>query len=136
MDLKTWLVCDAEELLDVSVDAAGQESPAVAFERHSVRPDQKLLEVPGDVVSAYGTPDDKFGVVHERHWLIARERKLLLEEGEERVSVFPVHVHFLQELEFGFIAIARTDVLQGQKDLFICAVFLKTQNKDRLLSES
>lgn len=123
--LKYILIGYAEKFLDVSLDVAGQVSPAVAFEWHSIRSDKKLLEIPSDVVSAYGTPHDKFGVVHEGHWVIAWEWKFLLQEDEERVSAFPVHVDLLQELKFRFIAIAWTDILQGQKDLFILTVFLK-----------
>ncbi len=110
-DHKTILVGYAEKFLDVSLDVAGQVSPAVAFERHSIRPNEKLLEIPSDVISAHGTPHDQFGVVHEGHWLIAREWKFLLEKDEERVGGFPVHVDFLQELEFRFKAIARTEIL-------------------------
>ncbi len=110
-DHKTILVGYAEKFLDVFLDVAGQVSPAVAFEWHSIRSNEKLLEIPSDVVSAHGTPHDRFGVVHERHWLIAREWKFLLEEDEERVGGFPVHVDFLQDLEFRFKAIARTDIL-------------------------
>ncbi len=110
-DHKTILVGYAEKFLDVSLDVAGQVSPAVAFEWHSIRPNEKLLEIPSDVISAHGTPHDQFGVVHEGHWLIAREWKFLLEKDEERVGGFPVHVDFLQELEFRFKAIARTDIL-------------------------
>lgn len=108
---KTILVGYAEKFLDVSLDVAGQVSPAEAFEWHSIRSNEKLLEIPSDVISAHGTPHDKFGVVHEGHWLIAREWKFLLEKDEERVGGFPVHVDFLQELEFRFKAIARTNIL-------------------------
>lgn len=133
--LKDILIGYAEKFLDVSLDVAGQVSPSIAFEWHSIRSNKKLLEIPSDVVSAYGTPHDKFGVVHKGHWLVTWEWKFLLEEDEERVSVFPVHVDLFQELKFRFKAIAWTDILQGQKDLFIFTVFLKAKIKKELKNE-
>lgn len=113
-----------EELLDVSLDVAGEEPPAVALEGNPVRPHQELLEVPGHVVPADGAPDDQLGVVEQRGRLVAGERQLLPQEHEERVGVLAVHVHLLQELELWLEAVSRTDVLQGQENFFILAILL------------
>lgn len=58
-------VCLAEEPLDVSLDVAGEELPAVALERDTVGPNEELLKVPGHVVPADGAPDDELGVADE-----------------------------------------------------------------------
>lgn len=121
--LKTLLDL-AEQLLDVAFDVAGEEPPAVALERHPVRPDEELLEVPGHVVSAHGAPDDELGVVHQRCSFVAGGGELLPQECEQGVGVLPVHVHLLQELELWLKAVPGTDVLQGQQDFFILAVLL------------
>ena len=120
-----------KELLNVSVDVAGEEVSAVASERNPVRPHQELLEVPGDVVPADRAPDDAFGVGHEGVGVIGRERKLLFQEDEQRMGVFPVHISLLEELELGFEAVPRADVLQGGQDLLVLQVLLQ-MNKLKL----
>lgn len=72
----------AEEPLDVPLNVAGQELPAVAPERDAVTPDEELLKVPGHVVAADGAPHDELGVTHEGRRVIAGRRQLLPEEGE------------------------------------------------------
>lgn len=119
------LVCKVEELLDVSIDVAGQEPSAVALERHTIRADEELLEVPGHVVPGNRAPDDALGVVHEGRGLIAGEWEFLLQVHKQGMCVLPVNIHFLKQLKLGFEAISRTDVLQGQEDLFILAVLLQ-----------
>lgn len=52
------LVCLVEELLDVSLDVAGEEPPAVTLEGHAIWPYEELLEVPGHVIPADRAPDD------------------------------------------------------------------------------
>lgn len=118
------LVCPAEELLDVSLNVAGEECPAVALEGDSVWPDEELLEVPGHVVPADGAPDDELGVAHQGSRLIAGERELFLEELEQGVGILPIHVRLLQQLELWHKAISRTDVLQRWEDFLIPAVLL------------
>lgn len=118
-------VCLAEEPLDVSLDVAGEELPAVALERDTVGPNEELLKVPGHVVPADGAPDDELGVADEWRRIIAGGRELLPEEQEQRVGILPVDVHLLQELELGLKAISRPDVLQGQEDFIVFAVLLR-----------
>ncbi len=43
------------------------------------------------------------------------------------MSVIPVHIGLLQELEFWLKAISRTDVFQRQQDLIIFTVFLMAE---------
>lgn len=116
----------AEQLLYVALDAAGEETPAVALEGDAVGPHQELLEVPGHVVPADRTPDDQLGVGHQRGQVVAGERELFLEELEERVGVLPVHIHLLQELELGLESISRADVFQRQQDFLILTVLLQS----------
>lgn len=120
----TTLFGNSQKLLYVCLDVRGQVSPAVTLERDSIWADEELFKVPGDVVSADGTPDDAFGVPHQRRRLVAWEGKFLLEEDEQRMSVISIHVDLLQELEFWLKAISRTDVFQRHQDLFIFTVFL------------
>lgn len=114
----------AEELLDVPLDVAGEEPPAVALEWNSIRPDEELLKVPGHVVPAHRAPEDEFGVVHQGAGFVAGVRQLPLQEHKQGVGIFPVHIHFLQELKLRLKAISRTDVLQGQENFLVLAVLL------------
>lgn len=118
------LVCFVEELLDVSLDVAGEEPPAVALERRSIGPDEELLEVPGHVVPAHRAPDDGLRIAHQRGRLVAGERETLPQEDEQGMSILPVHVHLLQELKPRCKAVPRTDILQRQEDFFVPAVLL------------
>lgn len=119
------LVCLAEELLDVFLDIAGEEPPAVALEGDSVWTDEELLEVPGHVVPADWAPDDKLGVVDQAVWIIAGEWELFLEENKQGMGILPIHIHLLQEMKPGLEAISRPDVLQRQEDFFVLAVLLQ-----------
>lgn len=122
-------VCLVQELLDVALDAARQELPAVAFEGDAVGPDEELLKVPGHVAPADGTPDDQLRVRKEGAWVVAGERQLLPEELEEGVGILPVHVHLLQELKLGLESIPRADMFQRQEDFLILTVLLQRSRK-------
>lgn len=119
------LVCLVEELLDVSLQVAGEEPPAVTLKRDAVLSDEELLEVPGHVVPADRAPEDELRIGHQRGRLVAGERELFPQVHEQRMSVIPIHVHLLQELELGLEAISRTNVLERQKDFFVLAVLLR-----------
>lgn len=105
-------VCLAQQLLDVALDVARQEFPAVALEGDAVGPDEELLKVPGDVVPADGTPDDQLGVRKQRTRVVAGDRQLFPEELEKRVGILPIHIHLLKELELGLESISRTYMFQ------------------------
>lgn len=64
LDRDRSLVCLAEEPLNVSLNVAGEELPAVALERGAIWPDEELFKVPGHVVPADWAPDEEFGVTH------------------------------------------------------------------------
>lgn len=113
-----------KELLNVSLDVAGEEPPAVTLKGNSVRPDEELLEVPGHIVPADRAPDDQLGVGHQGGWLVAWERELFPQEHKHGMGILPIHVYLLQELELWLKAISRTDVLQGHEDFIILAVLL------------
>ncbi len=110
-DHKTILVGYAEKFLDVFLDVAGQVSPAVAFEWHSIRSNEKLLEIPAMSFLHTGLHTIDLGSFMKGIGSSLGNGSFLLEEDEERVGGFPVHVDFLQDLEFRFKAIARTDIL-------------------------
>lgn len=101
-----------QKLFDISFNVDGEEPSAVSLERFSVRTDEELLKVPGDVVPVHRTPDDEFGITHQGHRVVTGLRQLLLEEHEQRVGVRTVHFQLLQKLEIWLEAISRTDVLQ------------------------
>lgn len=104
----------AEELLYVTLDAAREELPAVAFEGDAVGPDEELLKVPGHIGPADRTPDDELGVRNQSSWVVAGERELFPEELEEGVGILPVHIHLLKELELGLESVSRADIFQRQ----------------------
>lgn len=99
-----------EKFLDVPFDVDGEKPSAVALERLSVRTNEELFKVPGDVIPVHRTPDEELGIVHQGQGVITRLRQLLLEEREERVGILAVDFQLLQKLEIGLEAISRTDV--------------------------
>jgi len=125
-DYLAWpgLLGPLEKLFDIWFDVDGEEPSAVTLERFPVRADEKLLKVPGDVIPAHGTPEDRFGITHQGHSVIAGLRELLLQEHKQRVGVLSIHFHLLQKLKFGLEAISRPDILQRQQDFIIFAVLL------------
>lgn len=123
------LVGLAEELLDVTLDVTGDEPPAVALERHSIRPDEELLKVPGHVVPADRTPRDQLGVIEQGSRLVAGVWERPPQEHKQGMGIFPVHIYFLQELELWLKAISRTDILQRHEDFLILAVLLNGLNR-------
>lgn len=119
------LVSNVQKLLDICLDVAGEESAPIPFERLSVGTNEKFLKIPSDIIPANWTPDDKLGVGHERHRLIAGEGKLVFEILKQRMGIFPIYVHFLKELKFGLEAVSRSDVFQRQQNFVILAVLLQ-----------
>lgn len=115
----------AQELLDVALDAARLELPAVAFEGDPVGPDEELLEVPGHVVPADGTPDDQPWVGYQSARVVPGERQLFPEELEEGVGILPVHIHLFKESKLGLESISRADMFQRQEDFLILTVLLQ-----------
>lgn len=64
---------------------------AVAPMRFTIRCDKELLEVPRDVVPAYGGPEDFTGTGHEWGGVVTREGQTLPQEFKDRVGVFSVN---------------------------------------------
>ncbi|TRY94884.1 hypothetical protein DNTS_032985 [Danionella cerebrum] len=114
------------KLLDISLYVAGEEPSAVPLEWFPIWPDQELLKVPRDVIPADRTPDNKFGIPHEGHWVIVWLWKFLLQEGKQRMDVFSIHLHLLKKLKFWLKAISRTNIFQRKQDFIILAVLLVT----------
>lgn len=119
------LVSNFKKLLDIPLNAAGEETAPVTLKGHSIRPDKKLLKIPGDVISLNRTPHDILGVGHERHRIIAGERKLVFEKHKQRMGVLSIYVNLLKELKFGLEAVSRTDIFQRQQNFIILAVLLR-----------
>lgn len=105
------LLGNLQKSLDVWFDVNGLERSAVAFERLSVRPDEKLLEIPANIRSADWAPNDEFGIFHQGRSVIARNGKLLLQEGKERVCASTIHITLLEHGEVWLKAPSRTDIL-------------------------
>lgn len=116
-----------QKLFDICFNVDGEEPSAVSLERFSVRADEELLKVPGDVIPVHRTPDDEFGISHQGHGVVTGLRQLLLEEHKQRVGVHTVHFQLLQKLEIWLEAISRTDVLQGQQNFIILGVLLMSE---------
>lgn len=117
----------AEELLDVSLDVAGEELPTVTLERHPIWSNEELLEVPGHVISADWAPDDELGVRHQGGRIITGVWEFFPQENKQGMGILSIHIHLLQELELWLKAFSRTDVLQRHKDFFILAVLLMAE---------
>lgn len=132
--LKSWALLQSllgdflKQQLDVILDLDGFEVPAVALEGHAVGSDEELLEVPGDVVAAHGRPDDVLWVGHQRRGVVVREGQGLLQEGEERVGVLPVHLALLEDGEVGLVPVAGPHVLQRAQDLLVGGILLRRQS--------
>ncbi|TNN87275.1 hypothetical protein EYF80_002477 [Liparis tanakae] len=103
----------------------------------SLRPDEKLLKVPGDVRPVDGTPNQKLGVLHEGGGVIIRIGELVFEVGKDWMCACPVDVTLLKDCEAGLKAAARTNMLQGIQDLTIAAVLLQNRAQAfRMVSQS
>lgn len=113
-----------KKLFNICLNVDGEEISAVALVGLSIRTDQELLKVPGDIVSLDRTPNNKLGICHESRGFIGGEWKLFLEKLKQRVGIFSIHVHFLEELKIWFKAIPWTDIFQRLQDFIILAVLL------------
>ena len=75
------------------IDVAGEESSAVPFEGLPIRANEKLLEIPSNVIPADWAPDDTLGVCHQGCGVIAGGGKFALEEKEQWSCILAVHIH-------------------------------------------
>lgn len=116
-----------EKVFDVSFNVAGEEHSAVALERLSIRTNEELFKVPGDVIPLHRTPGDGFGIGHQGHRVIAGLGQLLFEEHEQRMGILAVHFQLLQKLKIGLEAISRSDIFQRKEDFFILAILLMSK---------
>lgn len=97
--------------MNIILDLDGFKTPAVTLERHSITAYEELLKIPCDVTAAHRGPDDELWVGHQRHGVIMWKGQLFLQEFEEWVSVFPIHLTLLKDTEVGLIPIAWADIL-------------------------
>lgn len=111
--------------MDVRLYVNGGECFAVSFEGLSLWPDEEFLKVPRDVCPPDGTPNQKFGVLHERDGVVIGIGELVFKIGKNRMCVGPIDITFLKDGKVGLKAAARTHMLQGIHDLTIAAVLLQ-----------
>lgn len=90
----------------------GGELSAVSLKGFPLRPDEELLKVPGDVRPADGTPDQKFGILHEGAGVVMGIGELVFQVGEDGMCVFSVDVALLKDGEVGFEAATWTHMLE------------------------
>lgn len=101
-----------QQVPDISFDMFRLIRLAVPDNGTAARIDEKLLEVPADVVSAEI-------VVIQTVFLgkgSRRRRTICLEEGVERMFIGAVDFNFLSQFEVWFEAAARANVLETVKD--------------------
>ena len=115
--------------MNVGLDVNGGELFAVSFKGLSLRPDEEFLKVPRDVRPVDGTPDQKFGVLHEGVGVVVWIGELVFEIGEDWMRVCSVDFTLLEDREVGLIATAWTHMLQGIQDLAVGAVLLQHEYK-------
>lgn len=113
--------------MNVGLNVDGRELSAVSLEGFPLRGDEELLKVPGDVVPADGTPDEKPGVLHEGAGVVVWVGQLVFQVGKDRVCVCTVDVTLLKDGEVGQEAAARAHMLQGVQDLIVGAVLLQSR---------
>lgn len=111
--------------MNIRLYVNGWELFAVSFKGLSLWPDEEFLKVPRDVGPADGTPNQKFGVLHEGGWVVIGVGELVFKIGKDRMCVCSVDVTLLEDGEAGLEAAAWTHVLQGIQDLTIAAVLLQ-----------
>lgn len=98
--------------MDVRLDVNGGELFAVSFKGLSFGPDEEFLKVPRHVRPADGTPNQKFGVLHEGVGVVIGVGELVFQIGKDRMCVCSVDVTLLKDGEVGPKATARTHMLQ------------------------
>lgn len=119
-----------EEALDVGLNVGCREGAAVASEGLSLRPNEELLKVPGHIGAAHRAPNDELGIGHERERVIVRVGELVLQVGEDRVLVLPIHLTLLDKGKGGLESTPRADVLETVQDLLILTILLG-EEKDK-----
>lgn len=98
--------------MNVRLDVDGGELFAVSFEGLSLRPNEEFLKVPRDVSAADGTPDQKFGVLHEGAGVVIRIGELVFQIGKDWVCVYSIDITLLEHGEVGLKAATWTHMLQ------------------------
>lgn len=111
--------------MNVRLYVNGGKHFAVSFKGLSLWPDEEFLKVPRDVCPADGTPNQKFGVLHEGGGVIIRIGELVFKIGKDWMCVCPVDNTLLKDGKAGLKAAAWTYMLQGIQDLTIAAVLLQ-----------
>lgn len=111
--------------MNVRLYVNGGELFAVSLKGLSLRPDEELLKIPGDVRPADGTPNQKFGILDEGSGVIVGIREFVFQVGKDWVRVGAVDVALLEDGEVGREATTRAHMLQGIQDLTIRAVLLE-----------
>lgn len=96
----------------------------VALKGLSIRADQELLKVPGNIVPAHWTPDDGLWISHESQCIITGKWQAVFQVDKQGVCILSIHIHLLKELELWFKAIPWTDILQTFEDFIVLAVLL------------
>lgn len=94
-------------------DVARWETRFVTLHRNSLPVKQEFFEVPADVVVVLGRVEELILGAETR----VRRGATTLEEGVQRVLVFPVHLDLLEHGEVGYEVLARSHVPDPIKDL-------------------
>lgn len=111
--------------MNVRLYINGGELFAISFKGLSLWPDDEFLKVPRDVRPVDGTPDQKFGVLHEGAGVVIGIGELVFKICKDWMRVCSVDVTLLKDGKVGLKAATWTHMLQAIHDLTIGAILLK-----------
>lgn len=98
--------------MNVRLYVNGGEFFAVSLKGLSLWADEEFLKVPGDIRPADGTPNQKFGVLNERIWIVIGVGEFVFQIGKDWVCICSIDVALLKDGEGGLEPSTRTHMLQ------------------------
>lgn len=103
------------------------EVSAISHVWFAIRTDEKLFEIPRNVIPLYWRPSNKLGVVHQWDWIITGGRKAFLQKIKHRMGFFTVHRNFLHYWKVGSEAVPWTDMTERLDDFCSIGIFLMSK---------
>lgn len=98
--------------MNVRLYVNGGEFFAVSLKGFSLWPNEEFLKVPGDIRPADGAPNQKFGVLNERIWVVIGIGEFVFQIGKNWVGICSIDVTLLEDGKDGLEASTWTHVLQ------------------------
>jgi len=114
-------------VLDVILNVGGQKVPGVSLEWGTIRTNEELFKVPGNVCSLDRLPNEEVWVGHEALSVIMGGWQLFLQPGKDWVLIVSIHLNLVIKIPLKFKAITRPDMLENIAYLLTTGVFLVTK---------